>query len=101
MLRRLSAGLLATAAFIALLLAATAHEGSAEDLGFKAHCKVQEHRIRLASEAFFHCLLARTVFGSWMPWSTQALLIVRATASSSIPMSVVDSQRQRAWVIAG
>ena len=72
MLRRLSAGLLATAAFIALLLlAATALEGLAEDLGvmsisladvvkpslvFKAHCKVQEHRIRLESEAFFHCL---------------------------------------------
>ena len=36
MLRRLSAGLLATAAFIALLLlllAATAQEGLAEDLG--------------------------------------------------------------------
>ena len=116
MLRRLSAGLLATTAFVAPL-AATAQEGSAEDLGvmsisladvvkptigFKAHCRVQQHPTKLALVVFFRCLLVRTAFGSLMPWSMPALLIVRATAASSTPMSLVEpSPLQPVLVIAG
>ena len=115
MLRRLSAGLLATAAFVAPL-AATAQEGSAEDLGvmsisladvvkptigFQGALQVQEHQTKQVLVVSFHCLLVRTAFGSLMPWSTPTSLIATATAASSTPMSLGGSPPPPAWVTAG
>ena len=116
MLRRLSAGLLVTAAFVAPL-AATAQEGSAEDLGvmsisladvvnpplgFKAHCRVPEHQTKQVLVVSSHCLLERTASSSLMHWLMPTSLTAVITQALLIQLSLVpQSAPQQGLVIAG
>ena len=100
MLLRFSAGLLATAAFVAPL-AATAQEGSAEDLGVMSISLADVVKPTIGLQGSLQgagtptkqalvCsglfLLAKTAFGSLMHWSTPTLLIERGLAALFILM---------------
>ena len=116
MLRRLSVGLLASALAIAPL-PTKAQDGTAEDLGdvmsislkdvvkttigFQGALQVLVLRTKQALVGSFLWLLVRTAFGSLMPWSMPTSATEMATAASSTPMSLVDSQRQLVWATAG
>ena len=116
MLRRLSAGLLATAAFVAPL-AATAQEGSAEDLGVMSISLADVVKPTIGFQGalqgagtpnqagiggFLPLSVGENSIWFLMPWSTPTSLIARATAASSTPMSLVEQcPLQPVLVIAG
>ena len=100
MLRRLSAGLLATAAFVAPL-AATAQEGSAGDLGVMSISLADVVKPTIGFQGalqgagtpnqagiggFLPLSVGENSVWFLMHWSTPTLLIVMATAASSTPM---------------
>ena len=117
MLRRLSLGLLASAISVASLPAIAQEDGSADDLGvmsislkdvvkptlgFQGALQVQAHRIKQVLVDSCLSPLATTASGFLMSSPTSTLLIVRATAASSIPIWLEPlSVHQRVLAIAG
>ena len=117
MLRRLSLGLLASAISVASLPAIAQEDGSADDLGvmsislkdvvnqplgFKAHCKEQEHQTKQVLVGSCLSLLATTAAGFLMSSPTPTLLTEQARAASSTPMLLAPrSAPHQGLVIAG